>query len=390
MRIAIFGGSFNPPHKGHLRSALAAAEQLQADRFLIIPTYQPPHKELAEGSPTPEQRLELCRLNFHSVRNAEISDLEIARQGRSYTSDTLRTLRGQNPDAEMFLLMGTDMFLTLDTWHEAAYILKYCKPAPFQRSSEELDILQKKAAQLNQDYGTVSQIIDTEPFPASSTEVRALLTKRSGADLLTDEVYSYIVKNRLYAVSVSFEWLRGKGEMMLKPKRIPHVRGCEAEAVRLAERWGEDTELAREAAILHDCTKREALSEQLKLCEKYGIIPDGLERVSEKLLHAKTGAEIARREFGAPEAVASAIRWHTTGRAGMSRLEKIVYMADYIEPNRNFPGVDELRKLAYTDLDAAMRLGFEMSIEDVKSYGNPVHPDTLRALKDFEKKEADS
>ena len=389
MRIAIFGGSFNPPHKGHLYSALAAAKQIQPDQFFVIPDNLPPHKSLAEGSPTPRQRLELCRLNFAGVPGAEVSDLEIARGGVSYTADTLRALREQYPDAELYLLMGTDMFLTLDQWRDADYILHNCIPVPFPRSPEELGVIAEKAQQLGSVCAVQPQIVQTEPFPASSTEIRALLSERGGTQFLTDAVYAYIVKNRLFGVRVDFKWLRRKGEAMLRPKRIPHVRGCESEAVRLAERWGADPEEAAEAAILHDFTKRQPLPEQLRLCEKYGIIPDSLERSSEKLLHAKTAAAIAEQEFGASAAVASAIRWHTTGRAGMSLLEKIVYMADYVEPNRTFPGVERLRALAYEDLDAAMRLGLQMSIDDVRSYGNSVHPDTLRALKFFEEKKSE-
>ena len=98
-RIAIFGGSFNPPHRGHLTSALAAAEQLRPDRFLIMPDHLPPHKVMSPASPTPQQRLELCRLGFASVPGAEVSDVEVARGGKSYTADTLRQLRTLWPDA---------------------------------------------------------------------------------------------------------------------------------------------------------------------------------------------------------------------------------------------------------------------------------------------------
>ena len=380
MRIAVFGGSFNPPHKGHLNSALAAARQLQPDKFFVIPDYLPPHKELAEGSPTPQQRLELCRLNFAAVPHAEVSDLEIARGGKSYTADTLRELHERYPDAELVLLVGTDMLLTLDQWYNAEYILQNCTVAPFQRAPEELATIKEKSALLQHTYGTKIEVIRSTPFSASSTEIRAALTQRGGRELLTDAVYGYIIRSRLYGAKVNFDWLREKSYAMLKPKRIPHVRGCEEEAVRLAERWGADPEQAAVAAILHDCTKKENGESQLALCRKYGIEADIVERGSEKLLHAKTGAAIAEQEFGADTEAVSAIRWHTTGRANMSLLEKIIYMADYIEPNRDFPGVEKLRALAYEDLDKAMRLGFEMSLEDIRSYGIEPHTATLQAL----------
>ena len=160
-------------------------------------------------------------------------------------------------------------------------------------------------------------------------------------------------------------------------------RECAAEAVRLAEHWGADPRLARRAGILHDCTKYLDLDEQLALCEQYHVPLDDLERVAVKLLHSKTGAAIARHVFGEPEAVCNAIYWHTTGKADMDLLSKILYLADYIEPSRApFEGLEELRRLAYTDMDKALLLGCEMTIEDMEERGVPVHTNTLQA-RDF-------
>lgn len=383
MRIAVFGGSFNPPHKGHLNSALAAAKQLQPDKFLVIPDNLPPHKDFAEGTPSAEQRMELCRLNFASVPKVEFSDMEILRGGRSYTADTICALHEQYPEAELVFLVGTDMLLTIDSWYNAEYILKNCTIAAFQRAPQEAELIRKKAELLHAGYGTEIIPIESKPFSASSTFIREALPKRGGKAYLTDAVYSAVVRNRLYSVRVNFEWLRKKSFAMLKPKRIPHVRGCEQEARSLAKRWGADQEKAAEAAILHDCTKKELAQQQLQLCERYGIIPDEWESRSEKLLHAKTGAAIAQYVFGSAPEIVSAIRWHTTGKAEMSLLEKIIYMADYIEPQRDFSGVDTLRALAYEDLDAAMLLGLEMSMADIQSYGVEAHPASLEALAYF-------
>lgn len=385
MRIAIFGGSFNPPHRGHLNSALYAAAQLKPDKLLIIPDHQPPHKALEAGSPTPEERLEMCRLNFASVPGAEASDIEIRRGGKSYTVDTVKALQHQYPDAELVMLLGTDMLLDLGRWYKAEYIMAHCVIAPFQRCDEELVYIEAKAEELRRRFGARIEIIRSTPFAAASTDIRGLLRQREGVDLLTDEVYSYIIRKRLYGAQVNFPWLREKSYAMLKPKRIPHVAGCESEAVALARRWGADEFMAAEAAILHDCTKRLTRPEQLELCRRYGYQPDELEASSEKLLHAKTGAEIARQDFGCAPEVVSAIRWHTTGRANMTLLEQIVYMADYIEPNRDFEGVEPLRALAYEDLNRAMLLGLDMSLEDIRSQGNPIHPNTIAAKEWFEK-----
>jgi len=166
---------------------------------------------------------------------------------------------------------------------------------------------------------------------------------------------------------------------MMRAKRITHVQGCEQEAVRLARHWGADPDKAARAAILHDCTKYLEMDEQLQLCAKYGIVLDELERRAVKLLHSKTGACVARHVFGADDEICQAIFWHTTGKAGMALLDKILYMADYMEPNRDFPGVERLRKLAYEDLDAAVIAGCETSIQEMDERGLEVHANTLAA-----------
>jgi nicotinate-nucleotide adenylyltransferase len=193
-------------------------------------------------------------------------------------------------------------------------------------------------------------------------------------------VYARIIKDRLYGARPDLSWLRDRAREMLDEARVPHVDGCEAEAAELARRWGADERSAREAAILHDITKRLDPAGQALLCERYGIEPDDIEAANPKLLHAKTGAAVARAVYGARDDVYGAILWHTTGREGMSLLEKIVYIADYIEPTRDFEGVDRLRETAYADLDAAVAHGLELSVRDLDSRGMTPHPNSLRAL----------
>ena len=382
MAVAIYGGSFNPPHLGHVNVANAVWADFDPHRFYIIPAGTPPHKEMASDSASGEHRMEMSRLAFGEGDGLVVSDMEIARGGKSYTSDTLRAFMDAFPGEELILVVGTDMFLSLDTWHEAEFILSSAHICVVRRDDER-EAISEKAREYSQRFGTKTSLLGAKPLPASSTELRAALKERGGRELLSDGVYEYIIAHRLYGAKPNFEWLREKAYAMLKPKRIPHVRGCEEEAIRLAQRWGADEGLAAEAAILHDITKRLNLNEQLILCEKYGIIPDTLEAKSEKLLHSKTGAAIAREVFGVCDEVYEAIKWHTTGKADMSLLEKIIYLADYIEPTRDFEGVDKLREKAYADLDGALVLGFEMSLEDLASYGVPPHRHTIEALEHY-------
>ncbi|MCI6973118.1 MAG: nicotinate (nicotinamide) nucleotide adenylyltransferase [Clostridiales bacterium] len=386
MKIAIYGGTFNPPHRGHVESLQAVYEQAKPDRVLVIPASIPPHKELAAGSPDAEKRLELTRLAFKELPYAEVTDMELTRTGKSYTSDTVAELLRKYPDAELMLAMGTDMFLSFETWHEYRYLIDNVTMLVFARREGEDEKIFKYGEYLESKYGAKINYIMHDPLPISSSEIRRLLPRRLGRELLPGVVFARIVKNGDYAAKPDFPWLREQSYAYLSPKRIPHVQGCEWEAVRLAKRWGESEEDAAEAGILHDITKKLVLSEQLILSEKYGIINDTYETANVKLLHAKTGAALARDLFNISDRVYSAIRWHTTGKPDMTLLEKIIYMADYIEPNRDFPGVDKLRKLAYEDLDAAMVLGLKMSLEDIRSYGAEPYEVTVSAYEWYKAK----
>ena len=387
MRIAVYGGSFDPPHLGHVEAAKSAARSLAPDRFLIIPAGTPPHKALAQDSPTPEQRMELCRLAFSEVPGAELSDMELRREGKSYTYDTVRQLRTEYPDAELCLVIGTDMLANFEEWYHFRYLLEECTLSVLSRAEEDGGLLREKAEELRREYGAKIILLAHEPLEASSEKIRERLPLRAGEDLLSDAVYSEIIRRRYFGAKPELTWLRGKVMDYLDEYRVAHVAGCENEAVGLAQRWGEDPELAAEAAILHDITKRCSLEQQLQYCEKYGIMIDNSEMRNKSLFHARTGAALARDLFGIDDTVYEAIRWHTTGKPDMTRFEKILYLADYIEPTRDFEGIGELRALAYEDLDAAMALGLKMTIEEVRRAGRAVFVDTLDAYDWYNKKE---
>ena len=211
-----------------------------------------------------------------------------------------------------------------------------------------------------------------------------MLHRRTGAESLHPDAYALIIRRRLYEALPELSWLREQAYSMLDEWRIAHVAGCESEAIELARRWGEDPEKAAEAGILHDITKRLSYEEQLNLCEKYDIMCDSAELAAPKLLHAKTGAALARDLFGVPDDIYNAIRWHTTGKPDMTLLEKLIYLADYIEPSRDFDGIDRLRELAYEDLDRAMVLGLTMTMAEIREKGNEPYVDTLDACAWYE------
>ena len=390
MKIGIFGGTFNPPHLGHITAAREAFALLGLDRLLLIPAGLPPHNELPAGSPTAGQRLEMTQLAAEATElgdRVEVLDLELRREGRSFTSDTLEALKAQYPEDELWLLMGTDMFLSLQTWHEPERVLSLVNIAAFGRRAADTEssfAVQREYLCRTWPQANIRTLSISGVVEVSSTELREKLKAGQGSELLAPAVYGYILREGLYHTGADLkhlplEQLRPVALSYLKHKRIPHVLGTEQEAVRLAERYGADVEKARVAALLHDCTKKLSMEEQLALCEKYGIQLDELEQKALKLLHSKTGAAIARDMFGVDDEIYSAIWYHTTGHANMTKLEKIIYLADYIEPTRDFPGVDELRNVCYEDLDKGLLKGLEMTIEEMTAMGNPVHHATIEA-----------
>ena len=393
MRIGIYGGTFNPPHLGHIAAARAVFDLLQLDRLLLIPAGIPPHKTLPAGSANAEQRLEMTRLAGEQLGlgdKVEVLDMELRRTGKSYTVDTVKALKEQYPEDELWLLMGTDMFLTFHCWYQPDVILSCTGIAAFGRTeedTEELFAVQREHLKTTFPGCRIFTLTIPDVVEISSTELRQKLEQGEGEKYLAPAVYGYILREKLYNTNVdlkrlTLDQLRPVALSYLKHKRIPHVLGAEQEAIRLAQAYGADVEKARVAALLHDCTKKLLMEDQKALCEKYGIELDEMEQWALKLLHAKTGAAIARDVFGVDDEIYSAIFYHTTGKADMTLLEKVIYLADYIEPTRDFPGVEELRQACYEDLDKGLLLGLEMSIDEMKSMGNPVHHATVEA-RDF-------
>ena len=198
MNTVIYGGSFNPPHIGHIRAAEAASRQLSADRLIIIPDNIPPHKALASGSPSADSRYEMCVLAFSHIKGAQVSRIELDRGGTSYTSDTVASLRTLYPNDKFFLVMGTDMLTSFTQWHEYRYLLSECTLAVLARDNGDEETISRAAAALRDTCGGSVAVLRCDPYPASSTEIRNTLALGLRPDALTDSVYDYIKTGGLY------------------------------------------------------------------------------------------------------------------------------------------------------------------------------------------------
>lgn len=201
MKLGIYGGTFSPPHIGHVRAASAFADQLGLDKLMIIPANIPPHKS-AEGILPARERLALSRLAFAGVEKAEVSDIEIKRRGKSYTFDTLSSLKGRGDG--LYLLCGTDMMLTFDEWYRFTDIFALATVALAHRyapTPEESAKINEKIAEYRKKYGAKIVELDLTPTEISSTEIRKIIAAGGDAsEYLPEKEYAYIKKKGLYLV----------------------------------------------------------------------------------------------------------------------------------------------------------------------------------------------
>ena len=384
-KIGIYGGTFNPLHTGHLHGAKQAIKTLGLDKLILIPDCIAPHKQMPEGSAAPEQRLEMLRIATKNEPEMEVSDIELKREGKSYTYLTVEQLHGLYPNAKLYLLMGTDMFISFQNWVEPERITAHATLAVMYRGEKgEAEAIDAAKAQMEA-QGVEVELVKNDAINISSTQLRRLLAFQCAGPFLPEGVYDYIRSQGLYDSTadwknLSMEELEAVVVRLLHPNRVAHVLGCRDTAAEMAKRWGVDEEDAARAGLLHDITKAIDGPLQLTLCSEYGTILSEFGQRHPKTLHALTGSLVADRIFGENDAVVSAICHHTTGKGDMTTLEKIIYVADYMEPCRNFPGVEELRRLAFSDLDGALRLGLEMTIENLISRKLEISPESREAL----------
>ena len=377
MRIGIFGGTFNPPHLGHKRLAETMLKTAKLDKIIIMPTYTPPHKKGSDLA-SEKDRLNMCRLLFKESR-FQVSDLEITRGGKSYTVDTIRELKKLYPDDELFLIIGSDMLLSFDRWYKFEEILENVTLCVATRendiSAEDLLSYAKDKLKLDTEDIIISSV---EAFVCSSTQVRNLIKEESDTEeILEKSVKGYIDMRKLYSDEYTSWRKLLKGRLL--PKRYVHSLNVADSARDLAERYGFDTEKAYFAGLVHDIMKNASEEEQLQIMEKGGIILSRAEKNNPKLWHAMAGECYLRTEMGITDKeILSAVRYHTTGKAGMTLLDKIVYIADYISVERDYSDVDVMRELATEKgLDEAALYALKFSVATLSQKEKLIHPDSV-------------
>ncbi|MBQ6684695.1 MAG: nicotinate-nucleotide adenylyltransferase [Firmicutes bacterium] len=376
-RIGIFGGSFDPIHNGHLHLAEEARCMAKLDQVLFIPTWISPFKQDSDPASC-HQRLEMVRIAISSNPSFAVSDMEIQREEVSYTADTLqRCSKMMGKDTRLYFITGTDTFLSIEKWYHAEELLTQYSFIIGSRPGYREEDLDQVIQRVTTQYGTDVIKIEIPRLEISSSDIRnSIRTGKSVRYLIPDPLLHYIERHRLYLETGSTfsqnasedlpfdeidhdidEVIRGR----LKATRLTHTYGVVETAVTMAKRFGADPRKARTCALFHDAFREVG-----------------------NLAHGAVAADYMEEEFSIEdEDMLNAVRFHTTGRKGMTLLEKILFLADAIEPNRKYPGVDDLRIMAEYDLDKACLMSLTRTIEYVRSQGQDLDPRTLEAAEDL-------
>lgn len=378
MRIGIFGGTFDPVHTGHIETARSVFSELGLDKLFMVVAADPPHKHDPNRTPA-NIRLRMLENALEGEKGIIPSDVELKRAGKSYTVDTLNHFKRQCRGAELFFIVGGDMLENFRFWRDPEGIMKAATLVAVTRPDASRDMRAIADETESLFNGTVILSEFTGP-DISSTEIRRLIFEAKPIEgLCHPAVERFIYTGALY-MPPEISAIRQKLYKRLRRKRLDHTMMTVREAIRLAAHHGADTQKARLAAILHDCIKLPN-KELLEYCEQNGIPISEEERKNPYLIHARLGAELAETEFGVTdEEVLSAIRCHTLGRVGMSLLDKIIYVADKIEPSREYEGVDEMREEAYRNIDRAMLLVMKHSADYTAACGRQVNPSTKAVM----------
>ncbi|HWP51254.1 MAG TPA: nicotinate (nicotinamide) nucleotide adenylyltransferase [Clostridia bacterium] len=379
MKTGIFGGTFNPIHNGHLSLIAHLIDALDLDELLLIPTAVPPHKE-SDNVIDSQHRLAMCRLAVQDNPKVTVSNIEIVRGGKSYTVDTLRLLSVERPQDELILLVGSDMFYTVEEWRCAHEIMRLAQIAAIPRETGEHEKLVAQRDRLNA-LGARTEVVEVEPVVVSSSDLRAL---KNASENLPPLVERYIIQNGLYGrmpkLLVDLDqltmWLRG----VLSRERFTHSLNVASEALRLAQTYGENGDMAYLAGLLHDCCKEQTREEMLNLLSDSDILKDPIFLTSFPVWHGFAAAIYIQRELSVLNTqIIDAVRYHTTGRGNMTRIEEIVYLADLISADRDYPGIEALRAKAHRSIEAAMLEALQFSIQKLLKNDAPVLTDTLNA-----------
>ncbi len=329
-KIAIFGGTFDPVHSEHVSLVKSAITELGLDKIIVMPTFVSPHKT-TKSAPS-EHRLNMLRLAFRDIEKVLVSDFEILKEGTSYTYQTVEHF--YNKDTTLYFLVGGDMLLDFKKWKNPDRILGSATLAVFGRDSVEVDY-QKEQEYFKKTFNKEFVRLNYQGKDYSSTKIRTYFRLGlSLGDLMPTPVCEYVVKNKVYQPDEYERFIL----KVLPERRIRHTANVVITALKKARELGLDQEKVRISATLHDSAKYLDKND----VKGFEIADD----VPQPVVHAFLGAFIAEKYLKInDQEIIDAIRYHTSGKAEMSLLSKLIFVADMIEEDRNYEGVEKLREL---------------------------------------------
>ncbi len=389
-RIAIMGGTFDPIHYGHLVAAEAARDEMELERIVFMPTGTPPHKQ-GTGITPPLTRYIMTVLATSDNPFFCVSRFETDKQTLCYSIETVKEVKRHcDKDCKIYFITGADAIEELPTWHKPKELMEICSFIAVTRPGIKSKHLRQTIKELEKDYGAEITLLEVPALAISSTDIRnRIFAGKAISYLVPSSVKGYIRNEGLYTDELNLnikdfdlKSIKKQLHYELSPKRFLHTRGVAEEALKLAELYDIEPERAYIAGILHDCAKDYSTEEALELCEKYNLELDEVLKSQPDLIHSFLGAEVARHEYGIEdEDILNAIRYHTTGRAEMSDLEKIIYLADFFEPSRKpFKGIEEMKALAYSNLNKAMEFALNNTIDYNTKKSRLIHPLSTEAV----------
>ncbi len=400
-KIGIMGGTFNPIHNVHLSMAEEARTQYQLDEVRFMPSKNPPHKN-KQGIAADSHRKRMIQHAIQNYPYFSFSDLELEREGTTFTRDTLAYLTETCPEDQFYFILGGDSLASLESWKEPAFIFSHCHILAANRGDVSEDKITEWIHYYKEKYGANISEIQMPSQRISSEMIRSKLA--SGCDVsiyCPIPVTQYIRFHGLYGcdrlIKEEMEHPMKVADMYtclsacLKPKRYIHTLGVAMTAANLAEVHGCDSTRAYTAGLLHDCAKYLTGKEQITACESAGIALSKIELENTALIHGKLGAYIARTKYGVQDKeILSAITWHTTGKPKMTLLEKIIYLADYMEPGRAMNckpySLTQIRGTSFENIDKALCMVLECSVKYLEKSGVPIDPQTMETYKYYRKK----
>lgn len=382
-KIGIMGGTFNPIHNAHLMMAQAAYQQYSLDEVWFMPSKNPPHKDNRDIV-SEEHRTRMVRSAIDAVPHFLFSDMELKRKGTTYTCETMKALHGEYPKAKLYFIMGGDSLAGFGEWYHPEKILKYCTVLAAPRGAVSDDQMRDLCRKQGKRFHGEILPVRMNHIPISSEQIRAKIKNKESVLAFCPEAVSlYIRIHGLYgAKSEKWKVKNVDQELLnclsatLRPGRYLHTLRVAQTAAALAFCHSQDpvkdSSRAELAGMLHDCGKYYTGGEMLALCREYGIVLSDTEKRNTALIHGKLGAYLARERYGIrDEEICSAISYHTTGKPDMTTLEKVIYIADYIEPGRKMDcapySLSEIRKESFHDPDRALLMILTNTITYLRS-----------------------